>query len=119
MRRQALAAIFNAPALLSAGGLRAFGKGVGKEQVSLLSAAPIRQVTGVDMVPLLFKAKSNNQLLDRVQNNTALSRRRFIKDTTTDTMLKHTPVGMAMNSLAPKAPGLISTMLQAVGNLAL
>lgn len=119
MRREMLSALINAPSLLTAGGLAAFGKGVGKEQVSLLSAAPIRQVTGVDMVPLLFKAKSNNQLLDRIQNNTALSRRRFIKDTTTDTMLKHTPAGMAMNSLAPKAPGLISTMLQAVGNLAL
>lgn len=119
MRREMLSALINAPSLLTAGGLAAFGKGVGKQQVSLISGAPIAQVTGVDMVSLFNKARANRSLMDNIKNNNMVSRRNFVKDTTTDVALKSTPFGGAINKLAPKVPGLATKMMDAVGSLIL
>lgn len=116
MRREALAALLSAPSLLTSGGAKTVAKNVGKAHFSAMASAPIKKVTGVDMVPIYFKTKSNHTLLDRLKNNAPVDRRKFVKSTVTDASLAHTPAGMAINKIAPMAPGLAMNMLRALGN---
>lgn len=118
-RREALAALLSAPSLLTAGGAKTLAKNVGKTHFSAMASTPVKKITGVDMIPIAFKAKSNHTLLDRLKNNSSISRRKFVKSTVTDAAQAHTPAGLAINKITPMAPGLFTNALRTLGEVML
>jgi hypothetical protein len=131
LRREALVALLSAPSLLTLGGegAKTLAQNVGKAHFSAMASSPIKKITGVDVLPIAFKAKSNytlldslksnHTLLDRLKNNSLISRRKFVKSTATDAARAHTPANIAITKIAPKAPGLAVHMLKSLGDLIL
>lgn len=112
-----LSMAIKAPAAFLSGkeGAKQMFKSTAAQQASLLGSKAMGKVTGVDLLPLAVKAKSNANLLDNVLNNTSSKRRNFLKQRTLDAALTHTPVGSATKSLVSIAPGAFANILKIIG----
>ena len=77
----------------------------------------VNKVKGVEPIPLAIKGKINLDLLNSFQNNTASSRRSFLKNRTLDTLFGQTPWGKVNQTVIPLAPSLAPKLMQNVGGM--
>lgn len=111
--------LLQAPAAAAGGpsALKNLAKSTAKNEAALLTGNKVmRSVTGVDMLPIVFKARANANLLDDFISNNPVNRRNFLKKRVTDAALGYTPLGYASKSILPMAPSLATTAMKTIGN---
>jgi hypothetical protein len=111
--------MLQAPAAVAVGpsALKNLAKSKAKEEAAILVGnKAIRRVTGVDMLPIAFKARANANLIDNFISNNSVNRRDFLKKRLTDTALGYTPLGYASKSILPMAPSLATSAMKTIGS---